>query len=276
MVGDVDQRAPVTVVIPCFRDASTIERAVISAIEQTTRPAEVIVVDDFSEDASTQLALDRLRERFHDGLRIVALDANLGPSGARNRGWEESTMPFVAFLDADDAWHPQKLEVQLPRLLEEGSPRISGHRRRRATSMPSPLPASIPMSTRSTRHARRLLFKNSLPTSSVVVRRDLPFRFNPNRRYCEDYELWLKIALSDGRFDFVHAPLAFAFKASFGESGLSSHLREMEDAQVSIYRELLSDGQLNHLGFGVLWFWSKARYVRRFVLSTLRHGGRRG
>src|SRR5258706_14692588 len=98
--------APVSVVVPCYRCADTIERAVRSVAAQTLRPAEVILVDDGSPDG-TGAALERLRERFGaDWIRIVRLPRNLGSASARNAGWELATQRYVAFLDSDDAWHP--------------------------------------------------------------------------------------------------------------------------------------------------------------------------
>lgn len=266
--------AAVTVVIPCHKDAATIERSVGSAFAQTWLPAEVIVIDDFSDDLETANALSRLREKFPSRLKVVTLDRNLGPSAARNRGWDESTQPFIAFLDADDAWNPHKLEIQLPRMLQADAPPLSGHQQ--PVSKSDDLSQQIPITSASvtTVGTRRLLFKNVLTTSSVIVRRDLPFRFNQNRRYCEDYELWLKIVFSQGRLEFIHAPLAFMFKASFGETGLSSRLKEMEVAQTSIFREFLAERQIDWITYALVWTWAKIRYMRRIAISQARRRGR--
>jgi glycosyltransferase involved in cell wall biosynthesis len=104
--------APVSAVIPCFRCARTLERAVESVIAQTVPPMEVILVDDCSGDA-TRALMEQLQRRCEpDWIRLVFLEVNAGAASARNAGWDLARGDYVAFLDADDAWHPRKIEVQ--------------------------------------------------------------------------------------------------------------------------------------------------------------------
>src|SRR2546427_9146273 len=106
--------APVSVLIPSYCCADTVARAVESAVEQTLTPAEIIMVDDASPDGGkTYCALKDLQQRFsrRTAIRIIRLERNGGPGAARNRAWEVASQPYVAFLDADDAWHPRKLEI---------------------------------------------------------------------------------------------------------------------------------------------------------------------
>ena len=97
----------VSVVIPAFNAARTIDRAVDSVFEQTIQPREVIVVDDGSaDDTSSRLAA------YGDRIRLVH-QANAGPSAARNAGVALSSGALLAFLDSDDRWHSRKTERQL-------------------------------------------------------------------------------------------------------------------------------------------------------------------
>ena len=101
-------RVPVSVVIPCYRCADTIERAVESVIAQTASPAEVWLVEDGSgDDGRTLAVLHELRQR-HSGevsIEVISLGKNFGCAVARNTGWDASPQLYIAFLDADDAWH---------------------------------------------------------------------------------------------------------------------------------------------------------------------------
>jgi glycosyltransferase involved in cell wall biosynthesis len=83
--------------------------AVRSVIEQTRPPMEIILVDDGSTDGSAQVAAS-----FDGRVRYVRQD-NAGPAAARNLGLHHARAEFVAFLDADDTWHPEKLARQLAR-----------------------------------------------------------------------------------------------------------------------------------------------------------------
>jgi len=122
---------PVSVVIPCYCCEDTIERAVVSVMSQTALPGEVILVDDASPDHGRTLSkLQELQERFRDKthIEIIALKNNSGPSVARNAGWGTATQPYIAFLDADDAWHTQKLEIQYEWMKEHPEIALTGHK----------------------------------------------------------------------------------------------------------------------------------------------------
>lgn len=106
----------VAVIIPTFNHAGFVSRAVQSVLDQTHPPAEVIVVDDGSSDNTQEVLAG-----FGSAIRAVKQE-NRGVAAARNFGVRLSTAPLVAFLDADDAWHPTKLERQVERI--RGRPEI--------------------------------------------------------------------------------------------------------------------------------------------------------
>lgn len=97
----------ISVIIPTFNRASQVVRAVNSALAQTLKPFEVIVVDDGSTDET----VERLRV-FGDEIRYI-FQENRGVSSARNRGILEARGEWIAFLDSDDTWHPEKLKRQI-------------------------------------------------------------------------------------------------------------------------------------------------------------------
>ena len=99
----------VSVVIPNFNYARFVGQAIESALSQSVKPLEVIVVDNGSTDNS----LEVLRA-FGDRIRLLAQPRNLGQSGARNAGIAAVRGELVALLDADDMWLPGKLEKQIP------------------------------------------------------------------------------------------------------------------------------------------------------------------
>ncbi len=101
------KRANVSVVIPTYNAASWIAETLESVLAQTVQPAEIIVVDDGSTD-DTAVVLDPYQNR----IRHICQD-NAGVSAARNRAIEAANGEFIAFLDSDDIWHPQKLEYQM-------------------------------------------------------------------------------------------------------------------------------------------------------------------
>ncbi len=239
--GGSTARAPVSVVVPCYRCGSSIGDAVASIAAQTLRPAEVVLVDDDSGDDTLE-ALHRLAARYQAGwIKVVPLPANGGPSRARNAGWQHAGQAYIAFLDADDSWAPRKLELQMAALAADPAIALIAHRmdvRDRDSSAP---PLRPPVRTAIVGR-RRLLLNNPFPTASVVLRRDLPFRFNEGFRRVEDYLLWAQIAHSGYRCAKINQVLASWHKSTYGAGGLSGDLAAMHAAGREAGRELLRQG----------------------------------
>ena len=99
----------ISCIVPVFNGVRYLAEALESILNQTYRPLEIIVVDDGSTDQTPAVI-----RRYSDRIRSIHQD-NAGPAKARNRGLGESGGDFVAFLDADDLWHPEKLERQAAR-----------------------------------------------------------------------------------------------------------------------------------------------------------------
>src|SRR5713226_5813779 len=98
------QCLPVAVVVPAHNAEDFLDETLESVWAQTTPPSEVIVVDDGSTDRTADIA------QRH---RVTLLSqGNRGPSAARNTAIRATTQPWIAFLDADDVWEPEKLEAQ--------------------------------------------------------------------------------------------------------------------------------------------------------------------
>lgn len=108
----------VSVIIPTYNVAETIERAIASAQAQSFPPHEIIVIDDASKDDTR----DIVRRLAADDPRIRLLESavNAGPSRARNRGFEAATGTAVAILDGDDAWRPERLHRMVAAMEEHG------------------------------------------------------------------------------------------------------------------------------------------------------------
>ena len=98
----------VTVLIAAYNAAPFLDRAVLSALDQTHPPTEVLIVDDASSDDTRSVAQEMSRREPR--IRVVGLDHNGGPAKARNIGIDEARGDWIAILDADDAFLPERLE----------------------------------------------------------------------------------------------------------------------------------------------------------------------
>jgi glycosyltransferase involved in cell wall biosynthesis len=96
----------ISCIVPTYNGAAYLSQALDSILAQTLQPFEVIVADDGSTDATLEVAA-----RYRRRVRVV-VQPNGGPAAARNRGVREASAQFVAFLDQDDVWHPEKLARQ--------------------------------------------------------------------------------------------------------------------------------------------------------------------
>jgi len=98
----------VTVILPTWNRAEWLETAIESVLTQTFRDYELIVVDDASTDSTAEII-----ERYSGKISSIIFAKNLGVSAARNAAVLKSDSEWIAFLDSDDYWHPEKLQKQI-------------------------------------------------------------------------------------------------------------------------------------------------------------------
>jgi glycosyltransferase involved in cell wall biosynthesis len=267
---------PISVVIPCYRSADTIERSIDSVCSQTHLPKEIILVDDASDDDTISVILE-LQNRFNrkynkNWIRIIRLKNNSGPSASRNAGWEATTQPYIAFLDADDAWHPRKLEIQFGWMQAHPYASITGHKCIVVKSKIQSYELPVKWCVSSIKPIRMLLFSGffGFPTPSIIVRRDIPFRFEPSKRYSEDYLFKLQITLSGYSIWRLELPLVFLFKARYGENGQSGNMWKMEKGQLDTYCRLRAYKYINSYTAVILCVFSLIKYSLRLLRVQLR------
>ena len=261
--------APVSVVIPCYRCTDTLQRAVDSIAAQSYVPAEVILVDDGSGDGTPKM-MEAIAGAYAPGwIRTVMSQENKGAASARNAGWAIASQPYLAFLDADDAWHPEKIRIQLDYMLAHPEVVLSGHAHKvlRPTNQAQwelPFPRRPPNVTRIPKWL--LLVSNRFVTPSAMLKRDIAQRFEERQRYMEDHMLWLNIVCSGGVVDRLALPLAAIFKRPYGQAGLSAQWWLMERGDLGNYRRLAQQGHITQ--FQLLWLASLsiAKFARRYLI----------
>jgi glycosyltransferase involved in cell wall biosynthesis len=267
--------APVSAVVPCYRCTDTVADAVASIAAQTLPPAEVLLVDDCSGDGTLQVLHSLARAYPVGWIKVVELSTNSGPSRARNAGWEQATQEYIAFLDSDDSWAPRKLELQMQALAEDPKIALISHRVQVRSRGLQPHPLRKPIRTTIVGR-RRLLLSNPFPTPSVVLRRDLPFRFNEKFRHVEDYLLWAQIAHTGYRCAKINQVLAYLHKPAFGAGGLSGDLEAMHRAGREVGNELQRMGLVTARERMFTRSVGKIRRARRHVVLWLRRFQPRG
>lgn len=184
------QKLPVSVIIPTFNRADTLPRALASVRSQRPyAPAEVIVVDDYSDDDSGEIARDH-------GARVIRHDRNRGAAAARNTAVAAATQPWLAMLDSDDEWLPDHLDILWR--LRDGHVLVAGASL--ACFDPPGQPPVYAGTVRPRPHTLRspaaLIPLNPLSASGVIVVREAVVYaggYNTELGYAEDWDLCLRV-----------------------------------------------------------------------------------
>jgi len=253
----------VSVVIPMHNSSTTIERALRSVMEQTSRPLEIIAVDDASTD-DTCAVVEKISAHSSIPLKLLRLTENLGSGTTRNEGWRVASGDLIAFLDADDAWHPQKLEIQTAAMSSHPETVMSCHQHRFSKGndwdpVPSPKHRTIGLHS--------FLFKNRCSTPSVVIRRNIEQRFGTGS-HSEDYLLWMRIVAEHGPCLKIDAPLVHCSNPAFGGGGLSGQLIAMERAELAGYLTLRREGSISLPTVVVASLWSIFKFAIRVARTA--------
>lgn len=258
----------VSVVIPCYRCADTIRRAVESVWIQTLLPKEIILVDDCSGDKQLTInALIEIEKEYPDGwIRNIFLSSNQGPGHARNIGWEVSSGKYIAFLDADDAWHPQKIEIQYSYMQRKPNVALCGH-------WDCVFPGTYKLLNSDGFSVRNIclkdmLFKNRILTRTVMLQRNLPNRFDDNMYYGEDYLLWCSILADKCKCDILEVELAYIYDDE--RETLSSNLKKARGGELVVFKSLHDTKLINSLQYNFYLSFSYMKYIRRIIIQMVK------
>ena len=232
----------VSVVIPTFNRAAAVIRAVRSVLAQTISEIEIIVVDDGSTDNSVEL----LRHEFGTQIKLLCLPRNHGVSYARNRGIELSRGAFVAFLDSDDLWLPEKSARQIafmqvrPDLLISQTDEIWIRHGKRVNPCRHHLKPSGSIFT-------ECLSLCVVSPSAVMMRRRFFAKiglFDEQLPACEDYDLWLRTAC---RYPIALLPEKLVTKFGGHDDQLSQTIPALDRYRIKSLVKLLKHNQLTSI-----------------------------
>ncbi len=196
----------VSVVITTKNRQKLLQRAVSSAIDQSYQNIEVIVVDDASKISS-----DRWCEEKGINYIYIKQEESSGGNYARNLGIKNSTGEYVAFLDDDDYWEPDKIDKQLKTIREKKAGVVyCGRRIEKITEMGADLSEVwLPNPQNQGDVHRRVLYEMICTSSTMMVKKELLFQaglFDESLCFWQDYELCIRLAqITD--FCFVNEPL---------------------------------------------------------------------
>ncbi|MDA8442924.1 MAG: glycosyltransferase family 2 protein [Peptococcaceae bacterium] len=263
----------VSVIIPYFNRGDTLPRALDSVRAQSYQDLEIILVNDGSTDQTSQLVEAYIQD--HPELHFKHLwQKNSGPSGARNNAIRHATGRYIACLDSDDAWEPQKLAIQIDFMERNSEVGITGtnyyivkeHQWHKYNNVTGSVEVGF----------YRVLFKSLYLTSTVIMRTDIFRRdniwFQEGKNQGEDLLLFLQI-LRKYKGALLYQPLASYFKFEYGEEGLTSDLgkllaNELDNLKLLYAENELSEKKISYGLFILLNIYTYLKHDKRVLLNT--------
>ena len=215
----------VTVVIPTHHRCALLTRALRSATSQHDAAVQIIVVDDGSTD-DTYATVAGLAD---DRICVVRHERPLGVSAARNRGIAEADGEWIAFLDDDDLWAPDKLRLQVASAEATGRDWSYGGS---VTLLPTLEISGAGPPPSAEAACRDLPLRNIVPggASNVVVRRRLLKRvgtFDPSLRHMSDWDLWIRLGIAGPPAVIDEPVVAYRLHAGNASNDTTDIAREM-------------------------------------------------
>jgi glycosyltransferase involved in cell wall biosynthesis len=252
----------ISVIIPMFNAEDTIIEALDSVRDQTvgSENFEIIVIDDGSTDNSSHLVENYIQENPELNILLMSQE-NKGVSSARNVGLMSSEGDYIAFLDADDVWLPEKTEKQIEYLRNDNflvdfiATTINENK------------IFFPYFSKNNLaevNFRKLLIRNGIPTPTVIFKKKILENtgfFDENQRYLEDHNFWLKISLQNTMYILdERLVIAGKGKRTFGVSGLSADISEMAKGAVKNLREMCDMKEITLPEYILYRIFYKAKY----------------
>lgn len=223
----------VSVIIPCYEDASTLSRAIDSVLNQSAKISEIIVVNDCSPQSSE---IEKIIARYSN-LIYIKNEKNKGLAASRNIGVNAATGDIISFLDADDELHPQKIEAQIA--LFSPNEAISCQVARIGNEVGMNRIKLYPTNWRFSIHRKsaHLIKKNVLTGASILIGKNLFLSvggYDESLRSCEDFDLWLR--LLDAGIPVLNIKLPL-YLYRVNESGLSRNYLNISKWEIEVLRK---------------------------------------
>ncbi len=220
----------ISVVMPSYQSALFIYNTLQSIIEQTVVPSQVLIIDDGSTDNTCSIIEEFSQTHPEFNIELIK-SSHKGPGAARNIGVRRATSEWIAFLDSDDLWFPNKLETCHKAITENQHKNFFCHNETMIAEDGSTALLDYSRSYSPEKSLPEQLFKiNLFSTSAVVCRRDNILDvggFDETLSSAQDYELWLRMSPSLSPF-FIKEVLG-AYTVRKGNISTTRHFKRLKN-----------------------------------------------
>lgn len=231
---------------------------------------EIIVVNDGSTDNSFEVVKSYIEKNPALNIQLINQE-NGGVSNARNAALKVAAGDYIALLDSDDEWYPQKTERQMS-VLEDENLKVDflGCRRKNHEIL---YPYRVEGDNLAKITFGKLMFRNETQPSTVIFKNNVLQNtglFDGTQRYAEDLNYWLKVSKNNEMYILnEELVLAGGGKRTFGISGLSANLIEMEKGFQKNLKEMLILKRIKYLQFLGYYIFYKIKYVIRISRNKI-------
>lgn len=227
----------VSIIIPAYNQAHFLPFAIESVLAQSYSNWECIIVDDGSTDETAQVA----RQYTHPAIRYLH-QINQGLSAARNSGLAASRGEFISFLDADDAFFPEKLELLLTEFKQNPGLALVAGQAILIDELGNQYDHKFKEGFTGT--PEQLLLENPLHVGSVLLKAEWQKKigtFDTSLRSYEDWDYWLRLALAGARMKSITQPVSYY---RFHRDQMTRNARQMTEASFQVLKKVFNHGHL--------------------------------
>lgn len=234
----------VTVIIPNYNRTTLLQRALNSIKEQTLPPKEVIIVDDCSESSKFS-EIQQIVQQLSRDLKITLLvnERNSGANHSRNRGIFSATSKYLAFLDSDDLWMPEKLERQIRQIekakVTNSRPALSGTGRYRVNADGNLIARQFGgklLNAEKIRHANFIGTLSSIVVESWIAKHI--HGFNELLSACQDWDFFIRLA---DYVQYVGIPEPLCIYVDHDEERITLNNKKRLKAHLFIYKNYIKN-----------------------------------
>lgn len=257
----------ISIIIPMYNAEMTIKRCLDSVLNQTySGEMEIIVVNDGSTDNCNSIVSNYAQEHSRHKINLITQD-NGGVSKARNAGLKAAKGDYIALLDSDDEWMENKLEVQLGFFNTFYEFDFLGALIYKPTI--AVINDIIPISL------NKLVFKNYFQPSTVIFKRKVLTTigyFEDTQKYAEEGNYFMRVA-NEFNCGLINKQLVLydQGKKGFGQSGLSSNLKEMEKGELRNLKFAYHNNFISAFKYIVAVIFSIIKYLKRIIVVKFRN-----
>lgn len=216
----------VSIIMPTYNSEATVQESIASVLAQTYENWELIITDDCSTDRT----VDILKNIEDSRIKVLSLSQNSGAGAARNHSISKATGTFIAFLDSDDLWHPEKLAKQI-QFMRDNNHSFTFTSYQKICNGHKAAVVNAPATTT----YNSLLYSNTIGCLTAVYNQeDLGKHYMPLIRKRQDMALWLELLKITPKAYSLAEPLAY-YRTN---TGMTTNKLTVISYQWKFYREI--------------------------------------